>query len=218
MRYWNRLELRYGDYKTIAHIAPDRTVTYYEDGLPEDVRAHSLTQNGDNLTVFVVLIKKIQHTAVAVPNVLTLGECPSSLIETERGYAVWDDVQGGIYVDSEGVQEEFTSEWQAEDYLKQIKQAEAERSAGSSADGRSSNRDIPSPQTQPRRYQVVVYHHIEKNRFCFGPVGIQCFFSFFKGIKTARCHVGKTALFIIAIMIIKLAVGVLEDNNAFLVE
>ena len=84
-----------------------------------------------------------------------------SLIETERGYAVWDDVQGGIYVDSEGVQEEFTSEWQAEDYLKQIKQAEAERSAGSSADGRSSNRDIPSPQTQPRRYQVVVYHHIE---------------------------------------------------------
>ncbi len=84
-----------------------------------------------------------------------------SLIETERGYAVWDDVQGGIYVDSEGVQEEFTSKWQAEDYLKQIKQAEAERSAGSSADGRSSNRDIPSPQTQPRRYQVVVYHHIE---------------------------------------------------------
>ncbi|NDO40734.1 hypothetical protein FMM72_16220 [Anaerotruncus colihominis] len=84
-----------------------------------------------------------------------------SLIETERGYAVWDDVQGGIYVDSEGVQEEFTSEWQAEDYLKQVKQAESERSAGSSADGRSSNRDIPSPQTQPRRYQVVVYHHIE---------------------------------------------------------
>ena len=39
MTVWNRLELRYGDYKTIAHIAPDRTVTYYEDGLPEDVRA-----------------------------------------------------------------------------------------------------------------------------------------------------------------------------------
>ena len=84
-----------------------------------------------------------------------------TVIETENGYAVWDDVQGGIYVDSEGVQEEFTSEWQAEDYLKQVKQAEAERSAGSSADGRSFNGDIPSPQTQPRRYQVVVYHHIE---------------------------------------------------------
>lgn len=36
---WNRLELRDGDYKTVAHIAPDRTVTYYEDGLPENVRA-----------------------------------------------------------------------------------------------------------------------------------------------------------------------------------
>jgi len=36
---WNRLELRDGDYKTVAHIAPDRTVTYYEDSLPEDVRA-----------------------------------------------------------------------------------------------------------------------------------------------------------------------------------
>ena len=38
--------------------------------------ADSLTQNGDDLTVFVVLIEKIQHTAVTVPNVLTLGECP----------------------------------------------------------------------------------------------------------------------------------------------
>ena len=36
---WNRLELNDGDYKTVAHIAPDRTVTYYEDGLPENVRA-----------------------------------------------------------------------------------------------------------------------------------------------------------------------------------
>ena len=84
-----------------------------------------------------------------------------TVIETEGGYAVWDDVQGGIYVDSEGIREEFTSEWQAEDYLKQVKRAAAEKSAGSSADGRSSNGDIPSPQTQPRRYQVVVYHHIE---------------------------------------------------------
>ena len=52
-----------------------------------------------------------------------------SIIETENGYAVWDDVQGGIYVDSEGVQEEFTSEWQAEDYLKQVKKAVADKEA-----------------------------------------------------------------------------------------
>ena len=49
-------------------------------------------------------------------------------------------------------------------------------------------------------------------------MGVQCFFSFFKGIKAARCRLGKTALFIIAVMVIKLAVGVLEDNNALLVE
>nr|WP_325299438.1 LPD25 domain-containing protein [uncultured Dysosmobacter sp.] len=52
-----------------------------------------------------------------------------SVIETEGGYAVWDDVLGGIYVDSEGVQEEFTSEWQAEDYLKQVRKAVADKEA-----------------------------------------------------------------------------------------
>ncbi len=52
-----------------------------------------------------------------------------SIIETEKGYAVWDDVQGGIYVDDEGVQEEFTSEWQAEDYLKQVRKAVADKEA-----------------------------------------------------------------------------------------
>ena len=36
---WNSLELEDGDYKIIAHIAPDRTVKFYEDSLPEDVRA-----------------------------------------------------------------------------------------------------------------------------------------------------------------------------------
>lgn len=52
-----------------------------------------------------------------------------SVIETEGGYAVWDDVQDGIYVDGEGVQEEFASEWQAEDYLKQVKKAVADKEA-----------------------------------------------------------------------------------------
>ena len=41
---------------------------------------------------------------------------------TEGGYAVWDDIREEIYVDPEGVSEEFTSEWQAEDYLLQVKE------------------------------------------------------------------------------------------------
>ena len=32
---WNRLETEDGDYKTVAHIAPDRTVKFYDNGLPE---------------------------------------------------------------------------------------------------------------------------------------------------------------------------------------
>ena len=36
---WNSLELEDGDYKIIAHISPDRTVKFYVDNLPGDVRA-----------------------------------------------------------------------------------------------------------------------------------------------------------------------------------
>ena len=51
------------------------------------------------------------------------------LIETEGGYAVWDDIRDEIYVDPEGVSEEFTSEWQAEDYLLQVKEDVARQEA-----------------------------------------------------------------------------------------
>ena len=36
---WNRLEEEHGDYKTVAHIAPDRTVTFYDKDMPEVVKA-----------------------------------------------------------------------------------------------------------------------------------------------------------------------------------
>ena len=52
-----------------------------------------------------------------------------SVIETEKGYAVWDDVRNEIYTDGDGVQEEFASEWQVEDYLKQVKKAVADKEA-----------------------------------------------------------------------------------------
>ncbi len=35
---WNRLEEEHGDYKTLAHIDPDRTVTFYDDDLPEEIK------------------------------------------------------------------------------------------------------------------------------------------------------------------------------------
>ena len=35
---WNRLEEEHGAYKTVAHIAPDRTVTIYDEEMPQAVR------------------------------------------------------------------------------------------------------------------------------------------------------------------------------------
>lgn len=35
---WNRLEEEHGDYKTVAHIAPDRSVTIYDEEMPQAVR------------------------------------------------------------------------------------------------------------------------------------------------------------------------------------
>ena len=52
-----------------------------------------------------------------------------SVIETDDGYAVWDDIRDEIYVDSEGVRETFLSEWQAEDYLEQVRKAVNEKEA-----------------------------------------------------------------------------------------
>ena len=36
---WNRSQLEDGDYKIIAHIAPDRTVKFYVDDLPKEIQA-----------------------------------------------------------------------------------------------------------------------------------------------------------------------------------
>lgn len=51
------------------------------------------------------------------------------LMETDDGYAVWDDQTEAIYVDDEGVSEEFTSEWQAQAYLEEVKKAVSDKQA-----------------------------------------------------------------------------------------
>ena len=49
-------------------------------------------------------------------------------MELDRGsqiaYGVWDGQNDRIYVDDEGVSEEFTSRWQAEEYARQLNQVE----------------------------------------------------------------------------------------------
>ena len=51
------------------------------------------------------------------------------MIETDDGYAIWDDLTEAIYVDNEGVSEEFTSEWQAQAYLEEVKKAASNKQA-----------------------------------------------------------------------------------------
>ena len=51
------------------------------------------------------------------------------VIETDEGYAIWDDLTESIYIDDEGVSEEFKSEWQANDYLEQVKKSVSEKEA-----------------------------------------------------------------------------------------
>ena len=49
---WNRLEIEHGDYKTIAHIAEDRSVTFYDAGLPDAIKAQILeTARTSEMTV-----------------------------------------------------------------------------------------------------------------------------------------------------------------------
>lgn len=67
-----------------------------------------------------------------------------SVIETEGGYAVWDDIREEIYVDPDGVSEEFASEWQAEDYLAQVKKEVAERDAADWL--KAEQAKLPSPE------------------------------------------------------------------------
>ena len=37
---WNRAEERNGDYVTVAHIRTDRSVRFYDENMPNDLKAH----------------------------------------------------------------------------------------------------------------------------------------------------------------------------------
>ena len=118
------------------------------DGLPEDDRYYdSVRRAKDRLSEYVdgtFSLFNHRHDApqqersfveqVAEDAARLAAEQPPayerfSVIETDDGYAVWDDIRDEIYVDSEGVRETFPSEWQAEDYLEQVRKAVNEKEA-----------------------------------------------------------------------------------------
>ena len=52
-----------------------------------------------------------------------------SVVETEDGYGIWDDIRDEYYVDEDGVTADFDSEWAAEDYLKELQEKVAQKEA-----------------------------------------------------------------------------------------
>ena len=118
------------------------------DDLPEDDRHYSSVQRAkDRLSEYVdgtFSLFNHRHDApqqersfveqVAEDAARLAAEQPPaherfSVIETDDGYAVWDDIRDEVYVDEEGVSEHFPSEWQAEDYLEQVRKAVNEKEA-----------------------------------------------------------------------------------------
>ena len=70
----------------------------------------------------------IQQVMNDVGQIDAAGDDRFHVVSFDRGsrtlYAVWDDETHDYYADKDGVTEEFTSEWQADDYLKELQKAE----------------------------------------------------------------------------------------------
>ena len=80
------------------------------------------------------------------------------VIETDEGYAIWDDLTEAIYIDDEGVSEEFKSEWQANDYLEQVKKSVSEKEAAGQPGPEQKEAEPLTPAfVQPKRSRVQTF-------------------------------------------------------------
>ena len=80
-----------------------------------------------------------------------------AVVETEEGYAIWDNLHDGYYVDDEGVTEEFTSEWQANAYLEEVRKAVSEKDASEWLAVERSKNDAAEPEPFPYAAGDTVY-------------------------------------------------------------
>ncbi len=80
-----------------------------------------------------------------------------TVMETDDGYAVWDDIQDGIHVEPDGVSEEFTSEWEAETYRQQLIKKVQEREAKDwlyvEQSKQDLQQDIPFPEVESEKHR-----------------------------------------------------------------
>lgn len=102
-----------------ARFAPSRQIVSWQEAAE---RIGKLLENGEYEAEESPFVAQVMRDVEAIAAEEESYE-RFSVIETENGYAVWDDIRDEIYVDDEGVSEEFTSEWQANDYLQEVKKA-----------------------------------------------------------------------------------------------
>ena len=146
---WNRLAEEDGDYKTVAHISPERQVTFYDDALPQALREEiehfartsdmriSATQDAP---VFSTPSEKDSHVDEMLAQAEQIAAESAvepyerfTLIDSDGDfddpYVVWDDLHDGYYVDEDSVTPTFDSRWQGEAYVEQLNKETADREA-----------------------------------------------------------------------------------------
>lgn len=147
----NRLVEEHGDYKTVAHISPERQVTFYDDALPqalrEEIEQFARTSNmrisaSQDAPVFHVppetdresrademLAQAEQIAAESAVEPYVRFHLIDSDADFEDRYVVWDDLHDGYYVDEESVTPTFDSRWEGEAYVEQLNKEAADREA-----------------------------------------------------------------------------------------
>ncbi len=77
-----------------------------------------------------------------------------AVVETDEGYAIWDDIRDEYYVDDDGVTESFSSEWQANDYLAEVRKAVSDKDAAEWLYVERSKNEAPEPEQDTFPYAV----------------------------------------------------------------
>lgn len=94
-----------------------------------------------------------------------------AVVETEEGYAIWDDITDDYYVDDDGVTESFISEWQANAYLDEVKKAVSDKEAAEWLNIERSENDVAKQKPLPYKEGDTV--HLEDGKpFIIEKIGL----------------------------------------------
>ena len=153
---WNRLEEEHGDYKTVAHIAPDRTVTFYEEEMPQAVR-EEIQRIADTLEM---TISATQDAPVfTVPP--KVQEPPQREEAAERSYQLLSRLKADCYyfLDAGGRAEKHL--WAGNVDAQIAKMRELYTALPEKPEWLTMEDIDRYAQRMEPPYEVVVYHHFE---------------------------------------------------------